>query len=84
LGHLVLPPIRHAQGHARIEKHHSWWRVGLMDGTKSLRSIYYQLHTVGRCMHLNARAEQSQRNIILGLKTYVQRLLAMVYYLCLL
>jgi hypothetical protein len=35
-------------------------------------------------MHLNARAEQSQRNIILGLKTYVQRLLAMVYYLCLL
>jgi hypothetical protein len=43
-----------------------------MDGTKSLKLIYYQLHMVGRCMHSNARVEQSQRSIILGLKTYVQ------------
>jgi hypothetical protein len=40
LDYLALQPIRHAKGYARIEKHHSQWRVGLMDGTKGLGVIY--------------------------------------------
>jgi hypothetical protein len=43
-----------------------------MDGIEGLRLIYYQLHMVGRCLNLNVKAKQSQRNIILGLQTYVQ------------
>ncbi len=26
-----------------------------MDGTEGLRLMYYQLHTVGKCMHSNVR-----------------------------
>jgi hypothetical protein len=44
----------------------------LMDGIEGFRSIYYQLHKVGRCLHLNAKTKQSQRNKISGLKTYLQ------------
>jgi hypothetical protein len=46
--------------------------------------MYHQLHTIGRCMHPNAGARQSQKNMILGLNPYVQGLSAMLYYLCLL
>jgi hypothetical protein len=43
-----------------------------MDGTESLRPICYQLHTAPRCLHLNVRARWSQKNLILGLESYVQ------------
>ncbi len=55
-----------------------------MDGTEGLGTIYHQLHTIGRCMHPDAGARQSQKNTILGLKPYVRGLSAMLYYLCLL
>jgi len=46
LGNLVLQPIRHAQGHAIIEKHHLWRRVGLMDvATPLLEECEDDTHT---------------------------------------
>jgi hypothetical protein len=49
-----------------------------MDGTESLRPIYYQLHTAGRRLHSNVGARRSQKNTTLGPESCVLGLSAML------